>query len=234
MAIFASRIMQLQTGTPLSDLAVGTSVYINENGAPAEYLIVNQGIPENSSLYDASCDGTWVLRKDLYSNHEWRGNPDYGTSSINNYLNSTVLHCFDSNVISTVKQVKIPYWEGQNVIGSLVSGADGLSCKVFLLGAYELGWTGYSWENLIQDGAKLSYFSSGTSTSANNKRIAYLNGSVSQWWLRTINPDQNLQAYDCEKDGTCDAGGSWGGLRGVRPAMIFPFDTTVDDNMLIT
>ena len=45
-------------GILASDLAVGSSVYLMENGAAAEYLVVNQGVPSNSSLYDASCDGT--------------------------------------------------------------------------------------------------------------------------------------------------------------------------------
>lgn len=40
-----------------SDLAVGDIVKLTENGTPVEYIVVNQGIPENSSLYDSSCNG---------------------------------------------------------------------------------------------------------------------------------------------------------------------------------
>ena len=41
-----------------SSLSIGTTVKLMEGGTAVEYLVVNQGIPENSSLYDASCDGT--------------------------------------------------------------------------------------------------------------------------------------------------------------------------------
>ena len=46
------------TGILAGDLAVGSSVYLMENGAAAKYLVVNQGKPSGSSLYDDSCDGT--------------------------------------------------------------------------------------------------------------------------------------------------------------------------------
>lgn len=54
------RAMPVAAGTQISTLEVGTLLKINENGAPVEYLIVNQGLP--SSMYDASCDGYWLDR----------------------------------------------------------------------------------------------------------------------------------------------------------------------------
>ena len=68
-------------GAPLGNLAKGTLIKILENGAPVEYLIVNQGLP--SSMYDASCDGCWVLRKDIAENRRW-------DSSNNGYKNSDI------------------------------------------------------------------------------------------------------------------------------------------------
>lgn len=50
-------------GILASDLAVGDIVKLTESGTPVEYIVVNQGIPENSGLYDSSCNGTWLLRK---------------------------------------------------------------------------------------------------------------------------------------------------------------------------
>ena len=58
------------SGILASDLAVGSSVYLMENGVATEYLVVNQGIPSGSSLYDSSCDGTWLLRKDIYEKRQ--------------------------------------------------------------------------------------------------------------------------------------------------------------------
>ena len=55
------------TGILAQDIAVGSTVKLMEGGTAVEYLVVNQGIPENSNLYDASCDGTWLLRKDIHN-----------------------------------------------------------------------------------------------------------------------------------------------------------------------
>ena len=56
------------TGIFSGDLAVGSVVKLIENGVATEYLVVNQGKPSGSSLYDDSCDGTWLLRNDIYEN----------------------------------------------------------------------------------------------------------------------------------------------------------------------
>ena len=58
-------------GTPIDSLAVGTSVFLPESGSRVEYIIVNQGIPQNSTSYDDSCDGTWLLRKGTNTYHQY-------------------------------------------------------------------------------------------------------------------------------------------------------------------
>ena len=237
MGVFASRIMQeIKLGTPLSDLEVGTSVYINENGNPIEYLIVNQGIPENSSLYDESCDGTWVLRKDIHSNRLWdSSNNDYQTSDIFTWLNGTFLGTMDTRVQDMIVQVKIPYQNGTGNMGWMASGADGLSCKIFLLSGYEMGWTNIYDTHFASEGAKLSYFELGNSNTANNKRIANYNGSATSWWLRSpyvgSPPPGQLYVWYVYSSGVYGNVGYNSDL-GVRPALVLPFNTIVD-NMLI-
>lgn len=233
--ILSSRFLggAVSTGTPLSDLEVGTSVYINENGSPVEYLVVNQGIPENSSLYDASCDGTWVLRKDIYENHQWN-NTDanvYANNTIQPYLNETFLNLFDSGIREAIKQVKIPYVNGTGN-SPVASGASGLSTKIFLLSGYEVGFTISLNLYFPIDGAKLSYFQSGNNSSANSKRIAYMNSGVANWWLRSPYTIGAYAVWYVTVGGVYD---NWSSnyTHGIRPAMIFPFETTVDSNMLI-
>lgn len=46
--------------TTLGSKAVGSVVKIKENGTRVNYLVVHQGKP--SSIYDESCNGTWLLR----------------------------------------------------------------------------------------------------------------------------------------------------------------------------
>lgn len=216
-------------GTPVSSLAVGTLIKINENGAPVEHMVVNQGLP--SSMYDASCDGCWVLRKDIAENRMWdNSSNDYKNSDIHAYLNGSWTSRYSAGMLSQIKQVKIPYQNGTGSGGSVASGANGLSCKIFLLSGYEVGFsTSDNW-NFPRDGAKLSYFSSGTGSAANNKRIANYNGSATVWWLRspyTYNTngvwsvDSNGHYHDWNDDNAY----------GVRPALVLPSTALVDQDL---
>ena len=216
-------------GTPLGELAVGTLIKILENGAPVEYLIVNQGLP--SSMYDASCDGCWVLRKDIAENRAWDSSDNsYKNSDIQAYLNGSWVSRYSAGALSQIKQVKIPYVNGTGSGGSVASGANGLSCKIFLLSGYEVGWTTSDDKYFPRDGAKLSYFDSGNNATANNKRIADYNGSAAHWWLRSPYTDRANGVGNVNFDGSYH---NWGcsGTSGVRPALILPSTALVDQDL---
>lgn len=216
-------------GTPVSSLAVGTLIKINENGAPVEHLIVNQGLP--SSMYDASCDGCWVLRKDIAENRAWDSSDNnYKNSDIHAYLNGSWTSRYSAGVLSQIKQVKIPYVNGTG--GSPVaSGANGLSCKIFLLSGYEVGFSTNN-SYFPHDGAKLSYFSSGTDSAANNKRIAKYNGSATRWWLRSPDTLNTFDVWHVYPNGNYFR---WNYDRacGVRPALVLPSTALVDANLAL-
>lgn len=92
-----------QRGTPLGNYAVGKTVKIAVNGKDYDWLVVHQGKP--SSIYDASCNGTWLLMKDIYENRQWRssGTNDYANSTIHSYLNGTFLNLFESNIKNAIR-----------------------------------------------------------------------------------------------------------------------------------
>lgn len=214
--------------TRLGDLEIGTIVHIKESGVYQDYLVVHQGLP--SSMYDSSCNGTWLLRKDIYTTRTWdSSNNDYKNSNIHSYLNNIFLDLFDNDIKNAIKQVKIPYQNGTGSGGSVASGANGLSCKIFLLSDYELGWTTSDNSYFPRDGAKLSYFSSGTGSAANNKRIANYNGSATRWWLRSPYTRNTSYIWLVNPGGNYD---NWlyGDTYGVRPALVMPSDLLVDDN----
>lgn len=222
------------SGTPISDLAIGSTVKIAVNGTLRDFLIVHQGLP--SSLYDDSCNGTWLLMKDIYEQRQWHSSNvnKLESSTIHSYLNSTFLDLFDSNIKDAIKQVKIPYRKNGGSGGTNQSGANGLSCKIFLLSGYEVGWTSSDNQYFPQDGAKLSYFESGTGTSANNKRIAKLNGSAAYWWLRSPLTYYPSSVWCVLSDGKYSGNLASNSL-GIRPAFILPSDTLVsDDGTIIT
>lgn len=221
----------LVSGTPISALPVGSTVKIAVNGTLRDFLVVNQGIPQNSALYDDSCNGTWLLMKDCYEQRQWHSwySNAYANSDIHSYLNGTFLNLVDSKVQNIIKQVKIPYKTNGN--GDNLSGSNGLSCKIFLLSGYETGWDYISYLN---DGARLSYFESGTGTSAVKKRIAYLNGTAVVWWLRSPQPDSGDNVYCIYSDGS-ELSTMENTTRGVRPAFVLPSETMVaDDGTIVT
>ena len=207
-----------------SEYAVGESVFLNINGVSTEFLVVHQGNPD-TSRYDASCKGTWLLMKNIYSNRKWDGtNNDYANSDIHKYLNGTFLELFDSKVQNAIKQVKIPYRpsSGHSTVSNVLE--NGLSTKIFLLSMLEVN---HKVSDIPQnEGNVLSYFSK-CAVGADVKRVATFKGAASDWSVRSpycwsgygdaricyIMSNGNHTNQDCMS--TC----------GIRPALIVPSDT---------
>ena len=209
----------------LSTKAVGSTVKIKVNGAVKDFIIVHQGKP--SGIYDDSCDGTWVLLKDIYTTSTFGSNNSYKDSSIHSYLNSTFYNLIDSEIRAAIKQVKIPYQNGTGSGGSLATGANGLSTKVFLLSGYEVGWTTSDNSYFPKDGAKLDYFGSGSG--GNSKRVAYNGSSAAVWWLRSPYTSNTYHVWGVHSDGSHSY--VWyNGSYGVRPAFILPSTLVVSDD----
>ena len=221
--------------TRMSDLEIGSSIKLNLNGTPWEWLVVHQGLP--SDIYDASCNGTWLLSKDIYENRKWNSSSvnKYESSTIHSYLNSAFQNMFDSNIKDAIKQVKIPYRKNGGTGGTNQIGANGLPTKIFLLSGYEVGWTTSDSSSFPQDGAKLSYFESGTGTSADRKRSAKFKGSNGAWGLRSPCADNTSYGtsamWEVANDGRKLLAEASSTL-GIRPAIILPSDMLVTDDML--
>lgn len=215
----------------LSDLEIGQTIKLNLNGTPWDWLVVQQGLP--SSIYDDSCNGTWLLLKDIYEKRQWNSTNSnvLETSTVQSYLNGDFLNLFDGNVKGAIKQVKIPYRKNGGSGGTDQSGANGLLCKIFLLSGYEIGFTTSDNTYFPVDGAKLSYFEAGTGSSALNKRIAYLNGSAAYWWLRSPNTLYTSRVWLVDTDGSY-YGDNTSYLDGIRPALVLPSDFIVSEEML--
>ena len=222
------RAMPVAAGTQISTLEVGTLVKMNISGTPWEWKIVHQGLP--GSMYDSSCDGCWLLLENIHSKRIWDStNNDYQNSDIQAWLQSDFFSMLDSGIQSQIKQVKIPYVNGTN--GSpVVSGANGLSCKIFLLGGYEVGFDDYSM--YPEDGTKLDYFELGSNSSSDNRRLAYYNGDPTAWALRSVHV---LAGDNISISAVVDNGGSGYWIVsydcGIRPALILPSTALVDDDL---
>lgn len=211
----------------LSSKAIGSTIKLKVNGSAKDFIVVHQGKP--SSVYDDSCNGTWLLMKDIYENRQWHSSNtnDYANSTIHSYLNSTFLNLFESNIKNAIKQVKLPYRKGSGTSTTVTSGSNGLSAKIFLLSATE---TSLDFSYMPSgEGAELAYFKGCADNSSDSKRVAYLNGSATYWWLRSPG---------CRSFGNALcvlSNGDWyydscSYSYGIRPALILPSTLLVSDD----
>lgn len=223
MIFIDPKLWQVASKKPAGDYVVDDIVQLRENLVPVDYIVVHQGLP--SSMYDASCDGTWLLRKDIAENRVWdSGNSNVLESSdIHSYLNNTWINRYDTDIRNAIKQVKIPYRQNGGSGGTDRNGANGLSCKIFLLSGKEVGWDSSDNQYFPNDGAKLSYFLDGTGSSANRKRVATLNGSATYWWLRSPYTGHASYVWVVGSSGYYNRWGA-GSSYGVRPALVLPSD----------
>ena len=211
----------------LSSKAIGSTIKLKVNGSAKDFIVVHQGKP--SSVYDDSCNGTWLLMKDIYENRQWHSSNtnDYANSTIHSYLNSTFLNLFESNIKNAIKQVKLPYRKGSGTSTTVTSGSNGLSAKIFLLSATE---TSFNFSTMPSgEGAELAYFKGCADNSSDSKRVAYLNGSAADWWLRSPG------CYDSGNALCVVSNGDWGlgscsSSLGIRPALILPSTLLVSDD----
>lgn len=211
----------------LSSKAIGSTIKLKVNGSAKDFIVVHQGKP--SSVYDDSCNGTWLLMKDIYENCQWHSSNtnDYANSTIHSYLNSTFLNLFESNIKNAIKQVKLPYRKGSGTSTTVTSGSNGLSAKIFLLSATE---TSFNFSYMPSgEGAELAYFKGCADNSADSKRVAYLNGSATVWWLRSPYCDDFSGALGVGSNGDW-GGGSCSNSDGIRPALILPSTLLVSDD----
>ena len=123
--------------------------------------------------------------------------------------------------------MKIPYQNGTGSGGSLATGSNGLSTKVFLLSGYEVGWTTSDNGYFPKDGVRLAYF--GNSSGGNSKRVAYNGSSAAIWWLRSPNTNNNNNVWNVNTDGSNN--NNWyNNSYGVRPAFVLPSTLVVSDD----
>ena len=217
--------LDLQAG----NLSIGATVRLMENGVATDFVVVQQGLP--GSMYDSSCDGTWLLRKDVYDyNIAWDsdGTILYNYSTLNNWLNNTYTTLLGAIEQATVKEVKLPYVSGSNV----VSGVNGVVAKTFPPSASEVGWTSAIDSTILGDGARLEYFLDGNGTDAKNKRVAYLSGTAVNYWTRSPKgPSANAWMVRSTGENVGLGVTSTGGR--VRPALIIPSTSRFDRNTLL-
>lgn len=226
-------------GTPITSLAVGSSVYMNVNGTQTEFIVVHQGLP--SSAYDSSCNGAWLLMKNIVGTSSWHTltySQCFSSSEnvIRQYLDNTFAATLDENVYNQIKTVSIPTMTIRNGSASVLGIA---SLKVFLLSTDEINQPRNDdgkYPTLVE-GSALSYFSGTQDSTYYSKCVADYEGNATSWWLRSESKylgSGYVRAYAVGTGGSSNSS-RVDNKKGVRPAMIFPSTTLVNDqNVIIT
>jgi hypothetical protein len=215
-------------GKSAGSYAVGESVFLGLNGVNTEFIVVHQGNPD-STKYDSSFDGTWLLMKDLYYTGESYNfkdpgsRPDIAIIESLNYADDTIFNSLDKNVF--VKDVVLPAFSSSG------------SVRVFSLSAAEVGLEPYT-SVQKSDGSCLDYFKNRTDST----RIAYYDGKKYAWILRTYgrteSSNESRYIWFISPDGSraTKVSSIGAGMMGfvdsvvqlLRPAMVIESDTAFD------
>ncbi len=215
-------------GIKASDLPVGQIVKLMEGGVETEFIVVNQGLP--GSMYDESCNGTWLLRRYVGAQRGINTTDAnaYGTSTTNTWLNGDYFTSLGTVEQRVIKQVKIPYRQGGGTGGTLKTGTDGLSVKVFLLSGPELHYAHSTYMD-SGEGAAISYFASASTSAAASVRIAYDSTNTARsWWSRSPNISYADGSWYVQKNGSMTDDGSSANYW-IRQAVVVPFTAQFDE-----
>ena len=153
------------SGIPLSTVALGDILMLNENGNPVPFYVCKHD-------YESGLNGagrTLLVRKDCYDKRIFDGSSNiFAGSSIDTWLNGTWIKLLTLDVQSAAGTTKIYYYDG--------SGKKAVTTRaVFLLSTAEFGYSDY----VNTDGEPLD--------SAVRKLLspAYYGGNKVVQWTRT-------------------------------------------------
>lgn len=163
------------SGIPLSTVALGDILMLNENGSPVPFYVCKHD-------YESGLNGagrTLVVRKDCYDMRAFSdGTNDYTSSQLGSWLNSAYLNLLTNAMKKMVGTTKL--YSKQAV----------LERSVFQLSLTELGKSN---SNAYTEGAALSI--------AEKLWIAYRNGGTVNQWTRTGHVRFNGSAFILAGDG---------------------------------
>ena len=136
-------------GTPLSKLAVGDIVKIEENGSPVDFILI---------AHDYPAAGNTLFMRSTSNQQMAIGDPDvplsikaYDGSNIDTWLTNTYLARFSADVQNLIQTVTIATHDTSS--GSLVAAT--INRKAFILSATE-----FTGQANNAEGAKIDYFTS--------------------------------------------------------------------------
>ena len=207
---FTSSTSQPISGVALNSIAEGSTVYLNENGTPAEFYVAKHN-------YEQTLNGsgrTLLVRKSQFGTLAWNsaGVNTYANSTIDTWMNNNYKGVLDSNVVEAIGETKFYYTTGNGNYNVTT-----LSRAVFSLSLYEYGFSP-SYAN--KEGSTLP--------------ISETLKETATTWSRTpvISNDEHTHAIyqtTTKTYTTYDVKNKMG----VRPAMTIPSNSVFDEETLL-
>lgn len=203
---------------PLSSLAEGSVVKLNENGSPVEFYVAKHD-------YESTLNGTGrtlLVRKDCYDTRVWHTDDinAYASSDINSWLNNTYKNLFSEDIRDLIGTTKFKY-----TVGGGNKQVRTLERSVFLLSVTELG---KSTSSANTEGSALEV--------ASIIRKAYFNGISVYYWTRTPRTDDAEAVYCIWSNGESVSGylcsDNTNNLQS-RPCFTLPNNVVFDKDTLI-
>lgn len=196
--------MEMSFGLPLSSLAEGALVRLNESGSGVNFYLAKHN-------YESGLNGSGrslLVRKDIHSTGKWvQSQNTYESSVIDTWFNGTYKALLDSSVQGMLGSTAFYYTKSGNP-----KKVTTLSRSIFTLSVAETGQTD-KYANV--EGSALPI--------ASTLRIAYLNGVATQWWTRSIDKTAGDYEY-VERIGADGVPGSMSKSHtlGYRPCFTLP------------
>ena len=196
-------------GTPLSDLAEGTLIKIQENGSPVEFYLAKHN-------YEPELNGQGrelVVRKECISDRQWNSTDvnTWATCSLRSFLNGYYKSRFTSYVQNLMATTTYRFTPG-NGNDTVTTRAD----AIFIMSLTELG---KQQSNSNVEGYALPISSI----------LSVFPSSVAQW-TRSPNLDDNVRAFWVRNDAYVYDDAVTFSNRAPRPVFSVPSTALVDSN----
>lgn len=209
--------------TRISDKKVGDTVTVKDLATQkgTQYIVIHKGRP--SDLYSANSNGVWLMRKIAIGSYRYatNGSNDFSTSEAMRFLNNEYASC---GLQYAANEIRIPYYD--TVSKTVKSGDNGVSVKIFLLSATEVGFHSPDDAQFPVIGNLLTYFQT------NNRATTYSTGANAQWYLRTSHETNKTKIYSVGISGnllTLEVNA----LEGLRPVFVAENSLFVSDNNVL-
>ncbi len=232
----------------LSNLAVGSVVYLKVDGVQTPFRLVHHGKP--GDMYDDSFLGGTILMLDctaapiaiamVEEADELKG--DYSETYAHKLFNGSWLAKLESAIAGLVVQVRIPYRKTAQVNPYLIAtGAEGLPAKVWLPSIVEVSAGAYmkydDQDYYVTEGARFDYFKDMAESGYDRWKVLDPTYNIDTGWgTRTPGQYGTGEYADC----FCkiNAAGQWFNSTGngayVRPCLVLPSATMVNSQMQVT